>query len=242
MSRIKLTVIGECSGTPISRHATSCYLVEYDDFPILMDIGSGALSILGEVISFDRISHVIISHSHADHIADAGVAIYSRLISMQLGKSCDPLFFHAEEDHGYTYENVSSVVHIDETVKEEIGPFHVSYCRTKHPVATLAMKLEAGGKSIVYTADGTLTDALCAFSKNSDLLISECSFYPGKGNDDQNHMNPEKVVKLATTAKPEKLLVSHLPVYGERKEILTFIEEHYDGPAMLAYPKKEIIL
>ena len=95
MSEMRLLVIGESSGRPLAGGATSCYLVEYDGAKILLDIGSGALSVLERAVRFDEIDDIFISHFHSDHVADAGPAVYHRLISTQLGLVTRPLVFHA---------------------------------------------------------------------------------------------------------------------------------------------------
>ena len=240
MGKIKVVVIGESGGTPLAGGATSCYLVEADGYPVLLDIGSGALSLLQKIHSFDSIDDIIISHFHSDHVADAGVAIYSRLIAMQLGRHVHPLRFHAMEKRELEIAPYSSAVIIDEGITEKIGPFSVSYIRTVHPVPCLAVKLSYEGKSAVYTADGAFSGKIAEFSSSSDILIAECSFYPGMGSPESGHMDVNDAVRLAAAASPGKLVVSHLPVYGNRNEILDSIKERWNGEVILAHPFLEI--
>ena len=240
MGKIKVVVIGESGGTPLAGGATSCYLVEADGYPVLLDIGSGALSLLQKIHSFDSIDDIIISHFHSDHVADAGVAIYSRLIAMQLGRHVHPLRFHAMEKRELEIPPYSSAVIIDEGITEKIGPFSVSYIRTVHPVPCLAVKLSYEGKSVVYTADGAFSGKIAEFSSSSDILIAECSFYPGMGSPESGHMDVNDAVRLAAAASPGKLVVSHLPVYGNRNEILDSIKERWNGEVILAHPFLEI--
>ena len=236
MASIKLIVIGESGGAPLPGGATSCYLVEADGYSLLLDIGSGALSLLGTACPFDSIDDVIISHFHSDHTADAGVAVYSRLISMQLGRAVNPLCFHALESRELENPPYSRVKVITDGDEERIGPFTVSYMKTKHPASCLAVKLSYEGKSVVYTADGSLTDELASFSSSASLLIAECSFYPGMKREEAGHMDADDVVKLAETAKPGKLVVTHLPIYGDRENILSYIKAHWKGDVVLASP------
>lgn len=240
MGRINVVVIGESGGTPLAGGATSCYMVEAEGYAVLLDIGSGALSLLQKIRPFDSIDDIIISHFHSDHVADAGVAIYSRLIAMQLGRHVHPLLFHAMEKRELEMAPYSSAVIIDEGIPEKIGPFSISYIRTIHPVPCLAMKLSYGGKSVVYTADGAFSEKIAEFSSSSDILIAECSFYPGTGSQESGHMDVYDVVKLAAAASPGKLIVSHLPVYGNRNEILDYIKGRWNGEVLLAHPFLEL--
>ena len=240
MGNVRVTVIGESGGTPLAGGATSCYMVEAEDHAVLLDIGSGAMSLVQKVRPFDSIDDVIISHFHDDHVADAGVAVYSRLIAMQLGRPVNPLIFHAMEKRELEMPPYSHAAVIDEGIEERIGPFSVSYMRTIHPVPCLAVRLSCDGKSIVYTADGAFSDRIAAFAASADILIAECSFYPGIGNRDAGHMDAYDVAELAVAASPGKLVVSHLPVYGNREEMLRCIKERWKGEVILARSSLEV--
>ena len=231
---IRVTVIGESGGAPLPGGATSCYLVEGGGNRLLLDIGSGAISLLSRIIPFDSVNDIIISHFHSDHSADAGVAVYSRLISMQLGRDVQMLTFHAPSERDLANAPYSRVRLIDSGLEEMIGPFAVSYMRTRHPVPCFAVRLSYGGKSLVYTADGALTDELVSFSSNADILIAECSFYPGMSGSGAGHMNASDVASLASAASPQNLVISHLPVYGDRKDILSYVSGRWNGRVLLA--------
>lgn len=243
MSEMRLLVIGESSGRPLAGGATSCYLVEYDGAKILLDIGSGALSVLERAVRFDEIDDIFISHFHSDHVADAGPAVYHRLISTQLGLVTRPLVFHSLEEGQLACAPYSVWRRTGLESGDDAGPFHVSYLAACHPVPALAMKVTAGGRTLVYTGDGSLTGELAGFCSGADILIAECSFYPGRGNAaSAGHMNAGDVAALASKARPGLLVVSHLPVYGDRTEILDFIKNRYDSKVMLASTLLEVIV
>ncbi len=242
MTELKLTVIGENSGCPQPGGATSCYLLTYGNEHLVLDLGSGALSRLMSAVDFDSVNDIILTHGHADHTADAGVAVYSRLISDQLGRCVSPLHFHLPQPELVMDSDYAVKTLIDENLTEQIGSFSVSYLRTEHPVPTYAVKVTAGGKTVCYTADGALNERLAAFSSRADLLLSECSFYPGKGSRSAGHMRAEDVLQLARQAQPGLLVMTHLPVYGDRKEILSFVKKDWEGSAMLASPLLEVCL
>ena len=150
------------------------------------------------------------------------------------------LIFHAMEKRDLEMPPYSRATVIDEGTEERIGPFSVSYMRTIHPVPCLAVRLSCDGKSIVYTADGAFSDRIAAFAASSDILIAECSFYPGIVNRNAGHMDACDVAELAVAASPGKLVVSHLPVYGNREEILCCIKERWNGEVILARSSLEI--
>src|SRR5690625_7890103 len=73
---MKVTVIGHWGGYPAKGGASACYVVEKYNFVLVVDFGSAALSKLQKYYDVPDIDAVIISHYHADHIADIGVFQY----------------------------------------------------------------------------------------------------------------------------------------------------------------------
>ena len=238
---LKMTVIGCDSACPMAGSATSSYLIEAEGHRIMLDLGSGSLSLVQKIIDFDTVGDIVLSHFHADHVADAPVAVYSRLVSMQLGRCREKLHFHALEDRGFEGE-YSDFSQIDEGRSLQLGPVSFSFMRTAHPVPCLAMRLECKGRSLVYTADGGFTEDLAEFSKGADILLAECSFHPGKGEGSSaGHMNPASVSRLANAARAGKLVLTHLPIYGDRTDILESVRAQYDGRVLLAKPFLEVM-
>ena len=76
--------LGIWGGYPKANSATSSFLIEHEGFHCLFDCGSGVLSSLQNYIELDQLDAVVISHYHADHIADIGSLQYSRLIQYYL--------------------------------------------------------------------------------------------------------------------------------------------------------------
>ena len=70
---MKLTVIGYWGGFPAAEGASSAYMIEKEGFTLLLDMGSGALMTLQKYKKASELDAVILSHYHADHIADIGV-------------------------------------------------------------------------------------------------------------------------------------------------------------------------
>ena len=76
--QMEFKVIGEYGRYPAYNKATNCYLIKTDNGKnILIDLGSGALSLLQKHIDISKIDVVIITHLHFDHACDLGVLSYS---------------------------------------------------------------------------------------------------------------------------------------------------------------------
>ena len=90
------------------------------------------------------------------------------------------------------------------------------------------------GDVLVYTADGALTEDLVEFSHDADLLLAECSLYPPTSGEAPGHMNADDVAELARRVNPSTLVLTHLPFYGRREDLLECVRTRWGGCAYLA--------
>lgn len=243
---MKCTVIGSCGGACRKNEACSGYLIEENGYFLLLDCGNGVASLIENIVPLTKINDVILTHWHYDHISDYGGLIYSRLISTRIGSTNDVLNFYALNqvpDFQRLTMNPYSLGHeINENSVLKLGPFTCSFLKTKHPVSCLAVKIESSKKTLVYTSDGGLTDELIDFSKNTEILISECSLYEEFDGTLRGHMNACDVATLATKANPKKLILSHLPIYGDLEKLKESVVKNYNGDVELATKFKTILL
>ncbi|MEK5067414.1 MBL fold metallo-hydrolase [Sporosarcina sp. FSL K6-1508] len=236
---MKITPIGIWGGYPKANSATSSFLIEHDGFHCLIDCGSGVLSSLQNYLPLEKLDAVVISHYHADHIADLGSLQFSRIINFYLGNQAPPLpiYGHMEDQENFeklSYQDQTMGIGITEDRVVQIGPFDVSFCRTIHPVYCLAMKFTVGDRSIALTADTEWRDELVDFARGTDLLISEANLYEEHLGKAPGHLAGSEAGKLAKLAGAKQLVLTHLPLHGNINEILDAAVAIYDGPAELA--------
>jgi len=237
--RMKLTIIGYWGGYPKANEASAGYLLEENGFKLLIDCGSGILSKMQNLLPPEDLDAVIISHYHADHIADIGVLQHARLIQGFLGKSMEslPIYGHTLDEAEFaklTHKGVTEGVAYDPQKTLSVGPFTVQFLRTDHPAPCFAMRIEADGKSLVYTGDTSYKDEFIPFTMHADLLLSECNFYRDQDGKSAGHMNSTDVGRLAQAAKVKQVVLTHLPHFGELKNLITETAEVYDGSLELA--------
>lgn len=235
---MKLTVIGCWGGYPAKDGATSAYLLEKGNFSLLIDVGSGALSKLQKYTAVTDLDAVIISHYHHDHVADIGVLQYAKLIESYVkGKgSVLPIYGHAEDSYGFTsltHEYTKGVAY-DPEKELQIGPFTIQFFKTAHPVVCYGMRITDGESVIVYTADTSYKEEWKEFAKGADLLITDCNYYAGQDGSGAGHMNSEQAAMIAEAAEAKTLLLSHLPQYGNLKQLAEEASIHYSGTLELA--------
>jgi len=237
---MKITVIGPWGGYPKANEASAGYLLEHEDFRVLVDCGSGVLSKLQTIVQPEMLNALVISHYHSDHIADIGVLQHARLIQGFLGKEMDclPIYahpFNQQEFSKLTYKNITKGISYQENDVLEIGPFTLRFIRTKHPVECFAMRFEAEGTAVVYTADTAFIEELIPFSNHADLLLCECNFYGHQDGAGAGHMTSRHAGKLAKEANVKQLVLTHLPHYGKLEQLQEEAAEIYSGPIQLAH-------
>jgi ribonuclease BN (tRNA processing enzyme) len=242
---MKLTVIGFWGGYPKRNEASSGYLLEHEGYHLLIDCGSGVLSMMQNLIEPEQLDAVILSHYHPDHIADIGVLQHARLIQGFLGKSFGtlPVYGHTldkPEFEKLTYKNITEGINYDPNHSVNIGPFNINFLQTNHPVPCYAMRIEADGKVLVYTGDTSFIKELIHFSTEADLLLCECNFYGNQNGQNAGHMNSFDAGTLANEARVKNLILTHLPHYGELEQLITEAKTKYDGPIALASGKMMI--
>src|SRR5579864_2577674 len=69
-SGVRITVLGKSPSWQDAGGACSGYLVEEDDYALLLDCGNGVFSKLRRFRDYVDVGAVLISHLHADHLLD----------------------------------------------------------------------------------------------------------------------------------------------------------------------------
>ncbi|TYR78979.1 MBL fold metallo-hydrolase [Priestia megaterium] len=236
---MKVTVVGFWGGYPAVGEATSSYLIEHDDFKLLVDCGSGSLAQLQRYVKPEEVDAIILSHYHHDHIADIGVFQYARLIQSHLGNSVRelPIYGHTYDEQVFsklTHPSITKGVGYDPEKPLEIGPFTIEFLKTKHPVTCFAMRIRVEDEAVVYTADSSYIEEFVSFSKNADLLICECNFYSHQDGSGAGHMTSIEAGKLAQKAQVNQLMLTHLPHYGDHNQLIEEAKQEFLGSVVLA--------
>src|SRR5699024_2008447 len=178
---MKLTVIGFRGGYPGSNEATSTYLLEKDGCKVVLDLGSGGLLKLQNYLNVTEIDAVVLSHYHADHIADIGVLQHALLTEAQLGRVTKqtPIYGHNENELEFNQltDDYTLGIAYDPTNKINIGPFEISFLKTVHSVPCYGMRITVGIITIVYTDDTGYQNEMIEFADNMLLLYKDKHIY-----------------------------------------------------------------
>lgn len=242
---MKVTIIGCWGGFPRVGEATSGYLVEHDDYKLLLECGSGVLSSLQKKIDLGELNSVLITHYHFDHCCDIGPLQYARQIKTQLGQISEPLPIYAPKGEFFDllkWEDYTFGRSFDENSVLNLGPFQISFIKNVHPVEAYSVKIKCANKIFSFTSDTSYFNDLSNFFNESDLLISECSFYAHMDGTKAGHLNSLQAGMLAENAKVKKLVLTHLPHFGNLNDLISQAKENYSGETVLAEYMMELII
>lgn len=236
---MKITVLGPWGAYPAAGGATAGYLLEFNGNRVLLDCGSGVLSILQNYMPLNELGAVVISHTHHDHVADLGCLQYACIIDTDLNKRTKalPIYVAGLQPTGHNpYPSMegSEVVPFFENEILHLHGMTFSFLKTFHGAYCLAMKIQSGSATIVYTADTYYDDSLIGFCADADLLIAETSFYAGQDAKKYGHMNSEEVGHLAQMAKVKKVVLTHLPHFGDIADLEDEVRVKFRGEVVLA--------
>jgi ribonuclease BN (tRNA processing enzyme) len=237
---MQLTVVG-CSGSfPGPESPGSAYLVEQDGYRVLLDLGSGALGPLQRYVALDALDAVLLTHLHPDHFADlCGYYVARRYHPTVACAAPLPVYGPAGTQDAVVaaYGSVSAealgeimTFHALGSGPLALGPFTVTAARTAHPVECNALRVEAGGRALVYTGDTGPCPAVTGLAAGADLLLCEAAFQDGLDNPPDLHLTGRQAGAMATAASVGRLVVTHVPPWFDPAAAVAEAAREFAGP------------
>lgn len=256
-----LTVLG-CSGSvPGPGNPCSGYLVEHDGYRLLLDLGTGAFGALVEHTAPAGIDAVVVSHRHADHLADLSALAYAQ---EKLGPRAVPTRVVAPAGTAGQVRRSHLLAFEDARPGDlESGPFRLRLARVRHPVETYAVRVEAGGGCLTYTGDSGPCRELAQLARGTGVLLAEAALGPGDEPCDRpgegigtappygwgldhtapapHHLTARQAGELAASAGAGVLAVTHLRPWDDAGRSLTAAAARFPGPVLLARPGLRLV-
>lgn len=235
-----------CSGSmPGPDSPASSYLVSAEDFHLVLDLGNGALGPLQRHLAVDRIGAIGISHLHADHCLDL-CGLYVAVKYSPFGP-CPriPVYgpagtaermaaaYDLPADPGMTAE----LGFTDWRPEQRIGPFTVRTTLVAHPVPAYAIRVEYGGRALVYSGDTGPSDALVELARDAELLLCEAGLRDGDPDNPPGlHLTGGEAGEHAKRAEVGRLVVTHVPPWFDRDAQAEAARHTFGGEVLLATP------
>jgi len=192
---------------------TICTLIESNSYYIILDAGDG-LSKLDKFIKSDKPIILFLTHTHLDHIIGLhalskfrfkqGIKIYSYKGTKNALESIIK--------HPFTtpLSNLPYKVEIFEFDEGEHSNLVKFTCKLLvHSDDCLGYRIIVDDKIITYCTDTGACENIYLLSKNSDLLISECSYKPGQEKWGWPHLKPEEIANIAKDSNVKFLILTH---------------------------------
>lgn len=251
---MKLTVVG-CSGSmsgPTS--AASCYMIQArgisDDgvprvFTVVLDLGPGAFGQLMNHVDPRDVDLVVLSHLHADHMADMiGYHVFRRwyptgaLGPVDVLAPCDAV----DRVRGVGGDGPEEDFSADFTFRPfdsnpvvEVGPIRIEAFPVLHPVEAWAVRVTGpssigdGEVSVTYSGDTDACDGLVESARDVDLFLCEAGFVEGRDTVRGIHLTGERAGEVASLAGARHLVLTHIQPWTEPQEVARAASTRFDG-------------
>jgi ribonuclease BN (tRNA processing enzyme) len=208
---LTLTVLGSSGSYPGPGQACSGYLLRAGGTTVWLDAGTGTLANLQNHVGLDQVDAIVLSHEHTDHWSD--IEAFYVACRYVVERNDVPVFAPQSIKHlwrvGSNSEPVLRWHDVAGGDSVTVGAMRLTFARTDHPPETLAVRVDAGGRSLGYSADSGPAWSLEALGPGLHLALCEATFLrDGEGS--APHMSARQAGTTARAAGADRLLLTHL--------------------------------
>lgn len=244
---MKLTILG--AGTCMLTPARACsgYWVEAGPVRMRLDSGAGTVHAMTRFgLPWETVTHQFISHFHLDHCGELPGLLWCLKHGRRAPRTT-PLEILGPVGLKALLETTSAM-HLgglfDQqfpiTVRELApgdavaldGGVTLRVAKTPHTPESLAVRVEAGGRSLAYTGDTAWSPDLPRFFGDVDLLVAECSYLTLPR--DSWHLDAPQAARLAREANARRLVPTHFYFDPDKEHLAERLAAGYDGDITVA--------
>lgn len=244
---MKLCTIGTGTAAPSPARVQSATLVESGDVRLLVDCGSGAVYRMAQLgIDWTSITHLALTHFHADHTNDVANLLYAWRYGMLPPRQAPieiigPVGTSALLDRlalafgANLREALPMVVHeIEAGGRFSLsGTCEIEAAKVPHTAESVAYSIAALGRRVVISGDTGLDPAFASWAAQCDVLVLECSLPDALAI--PSHLTPRQCGEVAAIARPGLLALTHFYPPVEEVDIDGQVAERFDGRIQRAY-------
>jgi ribonuclease BN (tRNA processing enzyme) len=250
-------VLGKSPSWQDAGGACSGYLVEADDYALLLDCGNGVFSKLRRFRDYVDVDAVILSHLHADHFLD--LVPFSYALTYAPRQQPVPVAGWPGTEHParpllYTpagatemFRQIVGCWGSEELIERafdiheyempdalEVGPFSVRFCEVPHYMETAAVELSNGGGRLTYSADCSPNDELVRFASGTDVLLIEATLPRPERTGLRGHLTPREAGEHGRRAGAHRLVLTHISDELDSEWARAEAGEAFGGPVEVA--------
>jgi ribonuclease BN (tRNA processing enzyme) len=239
--KMELIVIGSGTGVPSLRRGSPSLAVKAAGRLLVLDLGSGSLRALLRLgLNFSDIDVLALTHLHPDHVGDLIPFLFATRYGLGYTRR-EPFRLLAARGFARFYELLKEAFGVwveappglmelkelapdaPDEVKE--GGLVIRSAPTTHTEGSLAYRVEAGGRSLVYSGDTDESDSLVDLARGADLLVLEAANpfkVPG-------HLTPAEAGRLAARAGVARLLLTHFYPPCDEVDVAALAAQEFGG-------------
>lgn len=255
---MQITVLGKSPSWQDAGGACSGYLVQENDYSLLLDCGNGVFSKLRSRLDYVDLDAVLITHLHADHFLD--LVPYSFALTYAprqqpvpvagwpgTSEPARPALF---APHGAVetfrvifgclgdaqlIERAFSIQEYTANDELDLGPFRVRFCEVPHYTRTFAVDLSTrDGARFTFSADCRPNDELVDFAQDTDLLLIEATLPRPERTGQRGHLTPLEAGEHGRRAGAKRLVITHISDELDGEWARTQATETFEGNVDLA--------
>ena len=227
---MRVVVLGTGTGIPAKGRGCAGVYCRVAGEHVVLDAGPGTLRQLFKLgVSYLDLDRIFLTHFHPDHCLD----VVSMLFAMRIPQPVrtKPLTIYGPRGLKALYRRLNTAFHgwiappvcraehgtgrrtyqltlreLDETTLRLDG-YTVKTKRMRHSTAALGYRIEAEGKSVAYSGDTDVCQAIVELGREADLLILECSMPDARKV--AGHLTPTECGRIARDAGCRHLVLTH---------------------------------
>ena len=250
---MRITILG-CSGSVVGPDspASGYLLTAQDTPPLVIDFGGGVLGALQRHADPNHVD-VLLSHLHADHCLDLpGLFVWRRyhpIPAPQRGMIFGPSdtwtrLAAASSPLGGDLDDFTDIFEVKEWVDGEavqIGALSVLPRLVSHPTESYGMRFtDPDGTTLVYSGDTGVCESLAELASGADVLLCEASWTDAPERPKHLHLSGADAGRVATRAGVGELLLTHIPPWTSREDVISEAKAEFDGPVHAVVPGEVI--
>ena len=250
----KIIVLGTAGAVVDGARDNVSLVYHTENIDVLLECGGSAAHKLARCgIRYEQLAHIILTHTHLDHIYGLPGLLFAMRYRDLARTAPVNLYCPAPAQHFIETFVDALALRDDKMLPLKIigiplvedalvyADAHVRITATpvvhalKHPTCAIKIISQNSGKTVVYSADTTYSEALIRLARDADWLFHECSGLPNPLIP-PIHSDARQVGEVARQSGARQLVLLHLDTVlnDAPAAILAEVRRYYAGAVTIA--------